>query len=122
MRFSVSMHPPYARGGIDLRYGVNCSGLIYAAAPDIIKRRVKRSTARRMELGREGWTGVKVPWLRAQEMDLGFTDGHTLAVVDGRTGLLEIIHSTSSRGPVEEPMPPWVQRQNPRFKRLTIGD
>lgn len=144
-RVIVRLEPPYVRGGDDLtkHRGLDCSGFLWAARPEQLRtynhlinlrggllrstrEPLKRSTSARMERGLDGWYSQPVSVWEAEEMDLGFVDGHVFAVVDGKTGLLEIIHSRKSRGPTEEPLPAWLWKMDsprePRFRRLTIGD
>lgn len=140
-RVIIKLDLPYVWGGSDLskHKGLDCSGFWWASRPeqvkdynwlkklraDVMKKEsppLRRSTSARMERGLDGWTNRPVSEWDLEEGDLGFTDGHVFAIAEGKQGLLDIIHSRSSRGPIEEKYPRWIAKQNPRFKRLTIGD
>jgi len=117
---------PYKWGGESVKEGGSaCPGFIYAGSPEIyrLQNHIKRRTSRRMEMGLDGWANRPTDSGSLDTLDLGFTDGHAFAIVLGKkSGLWQIIHSRSSRGPTEEPMPQWLWDKNPRFKRLIIGE
>lgn len=140
-RLIEKLQLPYVWGGSDIRKhkGLDCSGYIWASRPEqvkdynwLLKLRsdvqkklnppLRRSTSKRMEKGLDGWINRSVDVWNLNEFDLGFIDGHVFAVVQGKVGLMNIIHSRSSTGPIEEKLPNWISKKNPRFKRLTIGD
>ncbi len=139
MRLIIAYKLPYVRGGSDVRThkGLDCSGLIWAGRPEVVKNRewmkrlrvdgaktrspLKRSTSTRMNAGLDGWDNEPVSLDDVKQMDLGFTPGHVFAFVEMRNGLLGIIHSRTSRGPTEEKMPEWLWKKGPWGKRLTIG-
>lgn len=124
----LAMHPKYVRGGVDPRYGVNCSGLAYATAPQDLKKKhllmnLRRSTADRMQQGLDGWVGRAISLFEAHKSDLVFIKGHVaLTAYDPKAGLYVVIHSTVSRGVVKEPMPGWMLRKEPTVKRLVIHE
>jgi hypothetical protein len=124
--YHVAMHPKYVRGGIDPRYGENCSGMAYATAPSDLKKKhllmnLRRSTADRMSKGMDGWCGRAVSLFDAQDADLIFIKRHVALVAYSRKyKLYVIIHSTLSRGVIKEPMPQWVRVKDPTARRLVI--
>lgn len=126
LRLSIAYRLPYVWGGESREEGgYDCSGLIYATAPLRwkLKTKAKRSQSGRMAAGLDGWRNRPVSVWDTRQMDLIFVPGHVAAIViGGRTGLYQIIHSTKSKGPVEERMPDWLWRKKPQIKRLIIGD
>jgi len=143
-RMLIKLELPYKWGGADRTKdkGLDCSGSLWDTRPeqvkdynwlkklraDVLRKQsppLKRSTSARMEKGLDGWRSVPIKDITwdVQPMDLGFTDGHVFAWAGiGKNGYMNIIHSRSSRGPTEEPLPKWISRKHPRYKRLTIGD
>ena len=93
------------------RKGVDCSGLMAKAARDAKAPRVRRTTARRMALGLDGWTGRNLDASKLNEVDEGDIAfwtfpgkdpfGHTGAFVVGRkSGLLQVVHASYSANSV----------------------
>jgi len=91
------------------RKGVDCSGLLYRAARDAKIPRVRRTTARRMALGLDGWAGRNLDASKLNEVDEGdiaywtWPDKkepgphHTGAFILGRKSqLLEVVHASST--------------------------
>ena len=126
LRTIAAWHMPYKWGGESKEEGgYDCTGFLYAGSPEIfrIHNRIKRSTSGRMEMGLDGWRNRPTDCASLGTLDLGFTDGHAFAIVLGnKSRLWQIIHSRSSKGPIEEQMPQWLWDKHPRFKRLTIGE
>lgn len=140
LRVIITYKLPYKWGGESSEEGgYDCTGFLYAGSPEYVRNRnllvklksdlvrskgsvLKRSTSSRMERGLDGWDSVPVSEWDLQDMDLGFIDGHAIAVAEGKIGVYVILHSRSSTGPIEEPLPNWIRDKRPRFRRLTIGD
>jgi len=138
LRIIIGYHYPYVWGGESQEEGgYDCTGFLYAGRPLAIKNKqwisqlqadvkrpttLKRSTSARMQRGLDGWISVPTSSWNVREMDLGFIPGHAFAIARGKSGLRVILHSTSSRGPIEQPLPSWVAAKHPVYKHLTIGD
>ena len=126
-------HPKYTWGGAESEEkGIDCSGYLYLAA----KRAgipVRRTTAIQMESGLAGWTGKKVTLDDAGELDILWwtwpssphrKHGHVgFFLVNNRgSKLLEVTHSSSSKGVIIQQLRGSLLRDISSIKRLTIGD
>ena len=129
----IDKHPRYAWGGSEAEEkGIDCSGYLFLAA----KRSglpVKRETAIRMESGLGNWTAKKVSLDEANELDIVWwtwltspqrKNGHVGFFLVNKKGskLLEVTHSSSSRGVVVQQLKGSLLRDISSIKRLTIGD
>lgn len=129
----ISKHPKYTWGGAESELkGVDCSGYLYLAA----KRSgipVHRTTAIQMEAGLAGWTGKKVTLDDANELDIIWwtwktspqrRHGHVgFFLVNNRgSKLLEVTHSSSSKGVIIQQLRGTLLRDISSIKRLTVGD
>ena len=129
----IDKHPKYTWGGAESEEkGIDCSGYLYLAA----KRSgipVRRTTAIQMEAGLAGWTSKKVTLDDASELDvLWWTwktspnrkHGHVgFFLVNNRgSKLLEVTHSSSSKGVIIQQLRGTLLRDISSIKRLTIGD
>ena len=129
----IDKHPKYTWGGSESELqGVDCSGYLYLAA----KRSgipVHRTTAIQMEAGLAGWTGKKVTLDDANELDILWwtwktspqrRHGHVgFFLVNNRgSKLLEVTHSSSSKGVIVQQLRGTLLRDISSIKRLTIGD
>lgn len=126
----IDKHPKYVWGGAEVEEkGLDCSGYLYLAS----KRSglpVKRVTSIMIEAGLGGWTSKKVELDDVEELDINFwtfkptrPHGHLGFYLEGRkTKLLEITHSSSTKGVVIEQLTPYLLRKTSSIKRLTLGD
>ena len=129
----ISKHPKYTWGGAESEEkGIDCSGYLYLAA----KRSgipVHRTTAIQMEAGLAGWTGKKVTLDDANELDIIWwtwktspqrRHGHVgFFLVNNRgSKLLEVTHSSSSKGVIIQQLRGTLLRDISSIKRLTVGD
>ena len=128
----IDRHPAYSWGGSESEQkGVDCSGYLYLAA----KRSgipVKRITAIQMRFGAGGWIGRDTDLGHAGELDLVWwtwinkphrPHGHVGVFLIGRkSGLLEVTHSSSSRGVVFQELKGIFLRDISAIRRLDIGD
>ena len=129
----IDKHPAYLWGGAESEEkGIDCSGYLYLAA----KRAgipVCRTTAIQMEAGLAGWTGKKVTLDDASELDIVWwtwktspnrRHGHIGFFLINNRGskLLEVTHSSSSKGVVIQQLRGTLLRDISSIKRLTIGD
>ena len=127
----IDRHPHYSWGGSESEQkGVDRSGYLYLAA----KRSgipVKRVTAIQMRAGNGGWTGKDINLERAVELDIVFwtwkespnrPHGHVGAFITGRqSDLLEVTHSSSSRGVVVQELKGQLLRDISTIRKLDIG-
>lgn len=129
----VDRHPKYTWGGSESEEkGIDCSGYLYLAA----KRSglpVKRTTAILMEQGLGNWTSRKITLDDAQELDIVWwtwlktpnrRHGHIgfFLINTRESKLLEVTHSSSSKGVVVQQLRGSLLRDISSLKRLTIGD
>ena len=129
---TIDRHPAYSWGGSESEQkGVDCSGYLYLAA----KRSgipVRRVTAMQMRTGGGGWIGKDTDLIHAGELDLVWwtwidkphgPHGHVGVVLTGRqSGLLEVSHSSSSRGVVVHELKGMLLRDISAIRNLVIGD
>ncbi len=128
----IDRHPHYSWGGAESEQkGVDCSGYLYLAA-----RRsgvpVIRVTALQMRNGAGGWIGKDTNLKQAGELDIVFwtwkespnrPHGHVGAFIAGRqSGLLEVTHSSSSRGVIVQELKGQLLTDISAIRNLTIGD
>jgi hypothetical protein len=128
----IDRHPHYSWGGSESEQkGVDCSGYLYLAA-----RRsaipVKRVTAFQMRAGAGGWSGKDINLKHAGELDIVFwtwkespnrPHGHAGAFIAGRkSGLLEVTHSSSSKGVIVQELKGQLLRDISAMRYLEIGD
>ncbi len=128
----IDRHPAYSWGGSESEQkGVDCSGYIYLAA----KRSgipVKRVTAFQMRHGAGGWIGKESDLGHTGELDLVWwtwidkphrPHGHVgVFLIGRRSELLEVTHSSSSRGVVVQELKGIFLRDISAIRRLIIGD
>ena len=128
----IDRHPAYFWGGSENESkGLDCSGYIYLAS----KRSgipVKRVTALQMRNGAGGWIGKDTSLKQAGEMDIVFwtwkespnrPHGHVGVFIAGRkSGLLEVTHSSSSRGVVVQELKGQLLKDISAMRNLKIGD
>lgn len=128
----IERNPPYVWGGSESEArGLDCSGYVYLAA-----RRsglpVKRSTAFFMEKGLQGWVGNRAKLEECEELDLVWwtwktaparIHGHVgVLLINRRSGLLEVTHSSARKGVIIQPMNGTLLRDMSSMKRLSLGD
>lgn len=129
----IDKHPSYLWGGAESEEkGIDCSGYLYLAA-----RRagipVHRTTAIQMEAGLAGWIGKRITLDEASELDILWwtwktspnrRHGHVgFFLVNNRgSKLLEVTHSSSSKGVIIQQLRGTLLRDISSIKRLTIGD
>lgn len=114
----------------DIGEGVDCSRYIYlvyrwAGVPGI-----RRTTSDRMALGLDGWTGKDVTLDKADDLDLVWwtfkptrKNGHVGSLLrDEKTGILDVTHSSSSRGVVLDQFKGWAIEKLTKIRRITIGE
>ena len=110
---------------------MDCSGYLYLAA----KRSgipVRRVTAMQMRTGLGGWIGKDTDLGHAGELDLVWwtwidkphrPHGHVGVFLIGRkSGLMEVTHSSSSRGVVVQELNGQMFRDISAIRNLKIGD
>jgi hypothetical protein len=128
----IDRHPPYFWGGAeDEKKGVDCSGYLYLAA----KRSgipVKRVTAIQMRTGLGGWIGRDTDIGHAGELDLVWwtwidkphrPHGHVgVFLIGRRSELLEVTHSSSSRGVVVQELKGVLLMDISAIRRLDVGE
>jgi cell wall-associated NlpC family hydrolase len=131
LRFIIGKHPRYLWGGAkDLTKGLDCSGYVYLAGKWAGIPGIARTTAYRMSLGLDGWTGVDILLEQAQECDLPFwTWNRSPARSNGHVGVflcdhgqLWVTHASSRKGVVLAPMRGPLRSDLSKVRRLTIGD
>jgi cell wall-associated NlpC family hydrolase len=119
----ISRHPHYQWGGAtDEVKGLDCSGYLYLAA-----RRagfpVRRTTAKRMLEGNEGWVNIAVFPAERKPLDLG---GWSFRKRFDHIGLIwktpyTVTHSSSRRGVVVDELRGALVQYAESIKRLTLG-
>jgi hypothetical protein len=128
----IDRHPVYSWGGAESeKNGVDCSGYLHLAA----KRSgipVKRVAAFQMRHGAGGWIGKDTDLRNAGELDLVWwtwidkphrPHGHVgVFLIGRRSELLEVTHSSSSRGVVVQELKGIFLRDISAIRRLIIGD
>jgi hypothetical protein len=126
----IDLHPKYVWGGSEIEgKGLDCSGYLYLAA----KRSgmpVKRVTSIMIESGLGGWSSKKISLDDVDEFDINFwtfkparMHGHLgFYLVSRKSGLLEITHSSSSKGVIIQPITPYLLKTTSSIRRLTLGD
>jgi cell wall-associated NlpC family hydrolase len=129
----IDKKPKYLWGGSESEEkGIDCSGYLYLAA----KRAgipVHRTTAIQMEAGLAGWKNKKILLDEAEELDLVWwtwkdkpnrPHGHIGVFLINNRGskLLEVSHSSTSKGVVVQQLRGGLLRDISSLKRLTIGD
>lgn len=126
----IDKHPTYTWGGsVEESKGLDCSGYLYLAA----KRSgmpVKRVTSIMIESGAGGWTSKKIELDDVDEFDINFwtfkpsrPHGHLgFYLVSKKSGLLEITHSSSSKGVIIQQITPYLLKTTSSIRRLSLGD
>ena len=128
----IDRHPAYRWGGAESEQkGLDCSGYIYLAA----KRSgipVRRVTAMQMRQGLGGWIGRDTDLGNAGEPDLVWwtwidkphrPHGHVgVFLIGRRSELLEVTHSSSSRGVVVQELKGQLFWDISAIRRLNVGD
>ena len=135
LRVLASRSIPYVWGSIDPRVGLDCSGYVYVAIIEALRKAgcpVSRVTARDMFMGVGGWRGHNFFSVRdARNGDLEFfTSGkkpwrhdHVGVVLKGKHGL-ELAQSRGGKGVVITPRSdyPGSVKWSDGFRHLTLGE
>jgi len=124
LKSMVDARTVYVWGGANAERGVDCSGAIY----DALHRAgvpVKRTTAREMARGADGWFGLDITYDQRRALDIiwwtfkpGRPHGHVGVIWDQT----QVFHASASRGHVVVDRIVGVLRTKiSKLKRLMIG-
>lgn len=136
--YILSKAPKYVWGGIDIILGVDCSGLIFAAAKRAGIPGITRTTAYHMAMGHGGWIGVDVELADATPSDMTFWTwkdkpdrpyGHVgVLIAKGQPNpitrpVYTVVHASGSKKRVvKQNLTGVFMRDLTRVRHLTIGE